>query len=144
MIVSRDDDFCPRERATAKMVLSASDETRATLSGLRRRFSFFLVDMMCLMAKENDGDAEAQLKTNGSSGLISSDSKICKEVIELVELILTRRGQKELLCDFVAASQTDYIASVLFRCSDALYKDMNVYFKDGEDGGKVVCFYVAM
>jgi len=157
-IVLSDDDLCPRERATASLILAASDDTRALLGGLRRRFCYGVLALMSMIAADTagqgaaDGDQETQSRVGSPARQISSDAKICKETIELVELVATRRGahyqsgtkktiwrgQKELLVDFVVSSQAEFIASVLRRSNDASLSDMNLSYKDSEDGGKTV------
>ena len=155
VILSRVTEFCPKEMAVANLILSSSAETRKTLQGLRKRLCFNLMDIMSLIAK-NTADCES--KTNGEDGKkiemggsISSDTKICKEVIQIAELLMTRRGaqyrgwegksvwrgQKEILTDYASASASDYICSVLSRCNDQSSSGIShPYYKDGENSGK--------
>lgn len=159
-IVSHDDDLCPKERATARLILAASDDTRVMLGGLRRRFCYGVLAIMSMIATDAtangqgaaDRDQESQSRIGSPAKQISSDAKVCKETIELVELVATRRGahyqsgtkktiwrgQKELLIDFVVSSQSEFIASVLRRSNDASLSDMNLSYKDSENGGKTV------
>mmetsp|Transcript_1479 Transcript_1479/g.3106 ORF Transcript_1479/g.3106 Transcript_1479/m.3106 type:complete len:2283 (+) Transcript_1479:251-7099(+) len=152
--------FCPKEMATAKLILTSSVETRKVLHGLRRRLCFNLMDIMCLIAKDTidcesktiGEEGDRQYKKN-EMGSISADSKIMKEVIQLSELVLARRGaqyqsstgkgicrgQKEILTDYVLASERDFISSALSRTNDELHTGINhSYYKDGEDSGKTV------
>ena len=159
-IVSHDEDLCPKERATARLILAASDDTRVMLGGLRRRFCYGVLAIMSMIATDTaangqgaaDGGQESQSRIGSPAKQISSDAKVCKETIELVELVATRRGahyqsgtkktiwrgQKELLVDFVVCSQSEFIASVLRRSNDASLRDINLSYKDSENGGKTV------
>jgi hypothetical protein len=153
--------FSPKEMATAQLILSVSNESREVLKGLRPTLSFNLLNMMCLIAKDTmdcesklyGGDSESTAKQNrkNETGSLSTDPKILKEVIELSELLLARRGsqyqsssgktiyrgQKEILTDFALASEADFLYSVLFRCN--IHHGINYpTYKDGEDSGKTV------
>jgi hypothetical protein len=155
--------FSPREMATAKLILSVSNETRKVLKGLRPTLSFNLLCIFRLIAKDTM-DCESKVYGDGSefsakqykkneTGSLSTDTKILKEVIELSELLLARRGaqyqpssgktvyrgQKEVLTDWALASEADFLSSVLSRCDDDSHKGINHHsYKDGEDSGKTV------
>merc|ERR1712194_296843 len=45
-VVAQDGNMCPKEMATAKLILASSTEARKILGGLRRRFCFDLMDIM--------------------------------------------------------------------------------------------------
>lgn len=155
--------FSPREMATAKLITSVSNETMKVLKGLRPTLSFNLLNMMCLIAKDtmdceskiygDDCEISAKQYKKNETGSLSTDSKILKEVIELSELLLARRGaqyksssgktvyrgQKEILTDFALASEADFLSSVLSRCNNDLRNEINPStYKDGEDSGKTV------
>ena len=153
--------FCPKEMCTAKLILSSSNESRAVLHGLRKRLCFNLVDMMCLIAKDTVDCESKAIGEEGESrqykknevGSISSDSKILKEVVELSELLMVRRGaqynsssgktiyrgQKEILTDHPLLLEAGFLAHVLARCNDESHTGLNSSkYKDGEDGGKIV------
>ena len=153
--------FCPKEMCTAKLILSSSNESRAVLHGLRKRLCFNLVDMMCLIAKDTVDCESKAIGEEGESrqykknevGSISSDSKILKEVVELSELLMVRRGaqynsssgktiyrgQKEILTDHALLLEAGFLAHVLARCNDESHTGLNSSkYKDGEDGGKIV------
>ncbi|KAL7542119.1 hypothetical protein ACHAXR_011996 [Thalassiosira sp. AJA248-18] len=167
IVLSRDGtEFCPKEMSTAKLILTSSMETRKVLQGLRRRLCFNLMDIMSLIAKdtvdcesksvgEESESRNGQFKKSelGGGSSISFDSKICKEVIQVVELLLTRRGsqyraydgktiwrgQKEILTNYANASASDYICSVLSRCYDESSSGIShSYYKDGENSGKTI------
>ncbi|KAL7551909.1 hypothetical protein ACHAWF_015121 [Thalassiosira exigua] len=154
--------FCPKEAATARLLLSSSAETQRSLAGLRQKLSSDLLSIISLVATDT-ADCESFKLDNGvtgegevrksETGSISTDLKICKEAIQLTELLLTRRGaqytgstgktiwhgQKEILTDFCAASASDYVCSALSRCSGRPpLGNHTYYFKDGEDSGKTL------
>lgn len=155
--------FSPKEIATAQLMLTSTVETRTVLQGLRRRLCSNVLDIMCLIAKDTI-DCESKTDVNESEnptkqyksnefGPISSDSKILKEVIQMSELLVAKRGahtksrngktiyrgQKELLADFVLASEAEFLSSALSRCNDSLHTTTNhSKYKDGEDSGKSI------
>ncbi len=157
------DNFSPKEIATAQLMLTASDETKKIVQGLRRRLCSDLLDIMCLIANETtdceskidwrDREKSTKQCVSNEFGSISSDSKILNEVIQLSEILVSKRGahaksrngktiyrgQKELLADFVLASEAEFLSSVLSRCNDSLHTTINhSKFKDGEDSGKTI------
>ena len=162
-VLKSTDNFSPKEIATAQLMLTASDESKKTLQGLRRRLCSDLLDIMCLIANETtncesktdwrESDKSTKQSISNEFGSISSDSKILNEVIQLSELLVSKRGaharsrngktiyrgQKELLADFVLASQAEFLSSVLSRCNDSLHTTIiQSKFKDGEDAGKTI------
>jgi len=144
------------EKATASLILEASTETKSTLNGLRRKLSRIMVDIMSLIANDTSysdqksDEMDQQMDENNARKItISSDTKICKEVLEVTSLLLTRRGsfhrvqtaksvwrgQKEILTDFVLASGSDYASAAFFRQRNL---GANSYYRDGENGGKTM------
>ncbi|KAL7471573.1 hypothetical protein ACHAXS_011864 [Conticribra weissflogii] len=144
------------EKATASLILQASTETKSILNGLRRTLCRRMVDIMSLIANDTSDyepkSDEMDQRTDENKArkiTISSDTKICKEVLEVTSLLLTRRGsfhraqtaksvwrgQKEILTDFVLASASDYASAALFR-QKSLGADS--YYRDGENGGKTM------
>ncbi|KAL9184901.1 hypothetical protein ACHAXT_002678 [Thalassiosira profunda] len=133
--------FCPREVATAKLLLTLAGESQSVLRGLRRQICFNLLDVMALIAKDTANNTEA--------GAIGADTKICSEVLQLADLILSHRGeqsdaaskttiwqgQKELLTDYVSTTATDFTTAVLSRFN---LRVGNSWYKDGEDSGKTL------
>eukprot|EP00550_Attheya_septentrionalis_P002489 CAMPEP_0198284816 /NCGR_PEP_ID=MMETSP1449-20131203/4226_1 /TAXON_ID=420275 /ORGANISM="Attheya septentrionalis, Strain CCMP2084" /LENGTH=2325 /DNA_ID=CAMNT_0043982031 /DNA_START=25 /DNA_END=7002 /DNA_ORIENTATION=- len=103
---------------------------------------------------EEHAGSDSDSKVNRSEMFaksLSIDRKVCEEVTELSSLLLTRRGssfrcqdakaiwkaQKQMLTDFVLASQAETVASALQRVSLYSVAENNVY-KDGEGGGKCI------
>ena len=157
LIASQETEICSYEKATAALIRNSSIESRSSLQGLRRKLSLNMMDIMSLIAKDSV-DCESKLKAMDDEGedkkpkttqSISTDTKICKEVIEVTSLLLVRRGafhkvqtaktiwrgQKEILTDFVLASESDYVLAALSRCCNS---GINSYYKDGENGGKTI------
>jgi len=118
-----------------------------------------LMDIMSLIAKDtvdcesklNGEEIESRQYKKNEFGSLSMDSKICKEIVQLSELILTRRGaqyefhnadsiwegQKEILCDWCLAAQCDFVSTMLARANDESHSRVNdSYLKDGENSGK--------
>ena len=159
-ILSQEGELCPKEKATASLIKKSSPDSQKILGDLRRRLCFNLMDITCLIARktidceskstENGGEDQSEKKDLGLS--ISTDAKVCNEVIEISELLLTRRGaqyqssssktiwrgQKEILTDFVLESECDYIQHVLLRADDESQRGSNSLYKDGEDSGKTI------
>eukprot|EP00804_Cyclotella_cryptica_P029515 CCRYP_011313-RA/>CCRYP_011313-RA protein AED:0.03 eAED:0.02 QI:169/0.87/0.88/1/1/1/9/224/2315 len=156
-ILSQEGENCPREKATAALIKLASVESNKILHGLRRRLCLRLIDIMSLIAT---GTVDCESKLNGlenegqkkKPSPLSTDPKVCSEVLELSDLLLTRRGahhksvnsksiwrgQKEILSDFVLSSMSNYIMSFRSRSNDELFRGADSVYKDGEDGGKTV------
>jgi len=152
-ILSQEGELCPKEKATASIIKASSPESQKILGDLRRRLCFHLMDITCVIAK---GTVDCESKSDGSEsekegGLsISTDAKVCNEVIEIAELLLTRRGaqyqsgsgktiwrgQKEILVDFFLTSECDYIQNILLRADDESQRGLNSLYKDGEESGK--------
>ena len=153
-ILSQEGELCPKEKATASLIKLSSTESQTLLGDLRRRLCFNLMEITCVIAK---GTVNCESKTDGSQSdkkdgelKISSDAKLCNEVIEISELLLTRRGaqyqssaakgiwrgQKEILLDFFLTSQCDYVQNVLFRADDETQRSSIARYKDGEESGK--------
>jgi len=150
-ILSQEGELCPKEKATAALIKTSSPESQKILGDLRRRLCFNLMDITCVIAKDTvECESKSEEKEAGLS--ISTDAKVCNEVIELSELLLTRRGaqyqsgsaktiwrgQKEILTDFVLESECDYIQHVLLRSDDESQRGSNSLYKDGEDSGKTI------
>eukprot|EP00521_Asterionellopsis_glacialis_P011069 CAMPEP_0195309698 /NCGR_PEP_ID=MMETSP0707-20130614/38871_1 /TAXON_ID=33640 /ORGANISM="Asterionellopsis glacialis, Strain CCMP134" /LENGTH=468 /DNA_ID=CAMNT_0040373995 /DNA_START=204 /DNA_END=1607 /DNA_ORIENTATION=+ len=106
-------------------------------------------------ASDLGDDSTKPMLKNSELSLISSDIKVCKEVSDIALLLLTRRGanfrcqeaktiwraQKQLVTDYVLASQRDYTVAILLRSSLCMehYRDNRIVrYKDGEDGGKTL------
>lgn len=156
----------PYEKAVLKILKSAPEETFQSILQTRARLCSFIVNLTSLIASEtfkleqpniSDGAASA---TSGSEtpssdrkylGLVSSDSKVCKEASDISLLLLTRRGssfrsqegktiwkaQKQLATDFALLAQADHMAESLQRAQ--MYGNSStVLFKDGEDAGKTL------
>lgn len=143
-ILSRKEtDVCPREMATAFLIKSASAESQQVLNGLRHKLCLMIIDMQSLIVTETVGDNSSNHPSNGLMGM---DPKICKEVCELADLLLTRRGahhksanalsvwkgQHQILSDFVLTSESDYIVSVRSRDNDTVLNGANDFYYDGE------------
>ena len=157
----------PFEHAVHNMLKSAGQETYTSLLQMRGRLCSFIVKLSSLIASEtfklqDSSSTESGSPLNGGSGdpasnerkyqgLISSDSKVCKEISDVSLLLLTRRGaffrsqeaktiwkaQKQLATDFALLAQADHISESLQRSH--LYGNCStVFFKDGEDSGKTL------
>ena len=148
----------PFEMAVMKMLKTASEETLASIMKMRGRLCSFIVSLINLIASETfKVDEIQQVAASGDSndkkylGLVSSDSKVCKEASDVALLLLTRRGaafrsqeaktiwkaQKQLATDFAILSEADHTAESLQRAQ--MYGTSRiVYFKDGEDAGKTL------
>jgi len=161
IVLTQNTDICPKEMATAKLILTSSIETRKVLQGLRRRFCFNLMEIMSLIAKDtvdcesksNGEESESRQYKKNETGSISTDSKIIKEVIAVGTLIMTRRGaqfksgsgdsiwegQKDILTDWCLAAQADFVSSMLYRSNDDSHSRIgDSYYKDGENSGKTL------
>ena len=152
VILSQEGELCPKEKATASLIKTSTPESQKILGDLRRRLCFNLMDITCVIAKDTvDCESKSDESDKKETGLsISADAKVCNEVIEISELLLTRRGaqyqsgsskaiwrgQKEILTDFVLESECDYIQHVLLRADDESQRGSNSLYKDGEDSGK--------
>lgn len=150
-ILSQEGENCPREKATAVLIKLASAESNKILYGLRKRLCLRLIDIMSLIASDTV-DCESKLNGLENGGKkkkttpLSTDPKVCSEVMELSDLLLTRRGahhksansksiwrgQKEILSDFVLSSMSKYIMTFRSRLNDDLFRGANSYYKDGE------------
>lgn len=144
-------EICPREQATATMIKSASAESASVLNGLRQKLCLSLMNMMSLIATDT---VDCETMQNGTfnggekrkTSQFATDPKICSEVMELSDLILTRRGahhksanvktiwrgQKEILSDFVLTSESDCIIAARSRCNDEVLNGSDCFYKDGE------------
>jgi proteasome activator subunit 4 len=162
----RDLTLVPYEKAIHNLLKAASEETLKPMLQMRGRLCSFIVSLSSLIASEtfklqeisnsNEGTApssagDAQTSDRKYQGLISSDSKVCKEASDISLLLLTRRGasfrsqegktiwkaQKQLATDFALLAQADHMAESLQRAQ--LYcSSSTVFFKDGEDAGKTL------
>ena len=155
--------FSPREVATAKLMLSMSNESREVLRSFRPALCLSILNTMRLIAKDtmdceskmnsDDNGTSAVQYRNNETGSLSNDYKIVTEVVQVTELLLGRRGaqyqsskgktiyrgQKEILTDFALASEADFLSSTLSRCNDDLHTGTNrSTYKDGEDAGKTL------
>lgn len=155
----------PYEQAMHKLLKSAPEETYRSIMQTRGRLCTFVIKISSLMASESFKLEEqpVEMDTGSSSGgdapvtdrkykgLISTDSKICKETSDIALLLLTRRGasfrsqegktiwkaQKQLATDFALLSQADHMTESLQRAQ--MYGSCStVWFKDGEDAGKTL------
>jgi hypothetical protein len=163
----RDLTLFPYEKAAHKLLQSASAETYQSILQTRGRLCSFMVSLTSLIASETFKKQDQPVKTDGTEstesggdaptsdrkylGLISSDSKVCKEASDISLLLLTRRGasfrsqegktiwkaQKQLATDFALLAQADHISESLQR--GQMYGTCStVFFKDGEDAGKTL------
>lgn len=140
-------EVCPREMATANMIKSASVESEKVLNGLRHKLCLLIIDMQSLIVTDTIDEntlSNGDQKTNASP--LCRDPKICSEVCELADLLLTRRGahhkastalavwrgQKEILSDFVLTSESDYIISIRSRANDLLLNGADNFYHNGE------------
>ena len=145
-------DICPKEKATAVMIQSASVKSGEVLFGLRRRLCLVVMDIQSLIVTNTAADDESNQKIlpNGdgkkNSTPLSRDPKACTEVCELIDLLLTRRGanhksghsssilkgQKDILNDFVLTAVSDYIISIRSRSNDEAFRGADNFYYDGE------------
>jgi hypothetical protein len=156
----------PYEQAMHRLLKSAPEETYRSIIQTRGRLCTFVINMTSLMASEtfkleeqlpeesdlgSSSGGDAPVTDRKYKGLLSTDSKICKETSDIALLLLTRRGasfrsqegktiwkaQKQLATDFALLSQADHITESLQRAQ--LYGSCGtVWFKDGEDAGKTL------
>lgn len=142
-VILSQSEICPREKATAAMLQTTSAESASILNGLRQKLCLFVMDLQSLTV--TDTIVEDGTRQNGL--VLSRDPKICSEVCELADLLLARRGaqhksgsalsiwkgQKEIMCDFVLDSESNYIAATRSRSNDNACQgaDDSLYF-DGE------------
>ena len=145
-------EICPKEKATAVIIQSASIESGNLLSGLRQRLCLVVMDMQSLIVTDtnSDDDTNQKMLLNGdekkNSTPLSRDPKACTEVCELTDLLLTRRGahhkgghassilkgQKEIVSDFVLTGVSDYIISIRSRSNDEAFRGADSLYHDGE------------
>ena len=158
----------PYEQAIHKLLKSTSTETYESILQTRGRLCSFIASLTSVIASQTfkvqatGGVADGQSSQSGGGdsgnasdrkylGLVSSDSKVCKETSDISLLLLTRRGasfrsqegktiwkaQKQLATDFALLAQADHMAESLQRSQ--MYGDSStVFFKDGEDAGKTL------
>jgi len=152
----------PHEQAVLRLLSSASVDASESLMKMRGIMCSFLVSLSSAIASETADmsiDLTAKIGSNASegqrqnqtSGLISSDTKVCKELSNIMTMLLTRRSapfrsqewttiwkaQKQNVTDVLVLNVADHEAAVLQRASQ--YGDgINVSYKDGEDGGKTM------
>ncbi len=156
----------PYEQAMHKLLKAASGETYNSVMQARGRLCTFVIKMTSLIATETfklkeqpPEDIDTASSSGGDApatdrkykGIISADSKICKEVSDIALLLLTRRGasfrsqegktiwkaQKQLATDFALLAQADHMTESLQRAQ--LYGSCGtVWYKDGEDAGKTL------
>lgn len=157
-----DTSLFPYEKAIQKILKNAPEETYLSILRMRGRLCYFIVSLINLIASETFDIKDLPSDFGGEErdgpapdrkyhGLLSADSKICKEASDVSLLLLTRRGsafrsqegktiwkaQKQLATDFALLAEADHFAESLQRAN--LYGDSRiVYFKDGDDGGKTL------
>ena len=124
----------------------ASQRTKETLQGLRGKLCALITFFIGAVSHEAFTQPTKD-NFNDISSVISFDTKICKEIIEVANILLIRRGahtkgwqartgQQESLQDDVLTSEAGHIASAFERGS-VWASNESFLFRDGEDGGKV-------
>lgn len=144
----------PHEQAVQRLLSSVSDDATVSLLRMRGTMCSFLVSLSSAIASETAQMSSEVTPKNGSSqssGLISSDTKVCKELSTIMTMLLTRRSapfrsqectsiwkaQKQNVTDVLVLNTADEQAAALQRASQ--YGDgVNIPYKDGEDGGKTM------
>lgn len=150
LILAQEADFAPREYATAKLLSQSSTGTRSIIDGLRKRLCCNVMSMMALVASDTIDESKLSDDENGNKfGSISSDPKICKEIIQLTDLLTSRRGaqfksslliwdgQKDLLTNWCLYVESEYILSKLSR-SNRMDRVRETRRYDGEDAGSTI------
>ena len=158
----QDVNLFPYEQATQNMLKAAPEGTYQSILKMRGRLCLFVVSLINLIASETfqikdlsptQDSAGGNVASSDKKylGLISADSKVCKEASDVALLLLTRRGaafrsqegktiwkaQKQLATDFALLAEADHMAESLQR-SQMYGPSRIVYFKDGEDAGKTL------
>ena len=147
----------PHEQAVLRLLSSASNDAFECLMNMRGIMCAFLVSLSSAIASETaDMAADLNPKNVGATtecqrGLISRDTKVCKELSSIMTMLLTRRSapfrsqewttiwkaQKQNVTDVLVLNLADHEVTVLHRASR--YGDgSNIPYKDGEDGGKTI------
>ena len=158
----------PVEQAMHRLLQSAPPDTYQSILNVRGMLSSFVVTLSSLTASETFKAIETSAASEGALvpgdnkdapssdtrrylGLVSSDTKVCKEVSDIALLLLTRRGasfrsqegktiwkaQKQLATDFALLAQADHMVESLQR-AQAYGSSSTVFFKDGECAGKTL------
>ena len=140
-------DAIPYENGFDSLLEPASQSTKDALKGLRGKLCALITAIIGVISRETYAErSESSSKSIVSA--ISLDTKICKEIIEVSNILLTRRGanskgwqtragQQEALQDEVLSSEVIHISSAFERASEWTANEAFLY-RDGEDGGKVI------
>jgi len=173
----------PHEQAARKLLVATlDDKTKCALMQLRGRLQSFVTLLVSFIASETFPQAYSTTSGNGTETtsaevitsndnnnnhwtLLSSDTKICKELSILSKLLLTHRGnttstkthselheiwkgQQHLLTDFALYTAAEFVSKTLQRGqlyggnssgkNDDNYCASISEWKDGEDSGKTL------
>ncbi len=152
-------DFDPNEHAAMMLIDSSSPTSRSLLLSSRERISKIIISLLSLIAKESSShDATIRISKSETSPrnmnittLIASDTKICKEVAEISQLLFSRRSasfrgqdafnlwkaQKDVTNDRVVLHHRKEIGAVLQKAG-CLSSTLLQTYSDGEEGGKLL------
>lgn len=104
----------PNEKAMRSLVLSSSKASQEAIMSLRRDLCLVIVSILSLIASETC-DEEAFPKISNAVPSLSSDAKVCKEIIAVAVMLLTRRSALFRSSEMSAICTGKLIMSVLFR-----------------------------
>ena len=158
------EEYDPNEIATWHLINEASERSIGVLCQLRSNVRKLITNIMSLVAKDGNKSTNARSNKDAEGGEVDNksisvntnkvflnDNKRCKELSTLALILSTRRGssfrcqdsrfiwrgQKQLLTDYIASSQTDILFSVYER-SGLLFSNGSLLYKDGRKGGKTL------
>jgi len=131
----------------SSLIGPSSQSTKNILHGLRGRLCALITIIIGCISHETFIQP-SKGNTYNTSYVISSDTKICKEITEIASILLTRRGahskgwqaragQQEVLQDAVLSGQANHLSGAFERAS-VWESNESFLYGDGEDGGKVM------
>jgi hypothetical protein len=129
------------------LISPSSQSSKDMLQGLRGKLCTLITFIIGGISHETFVQT-SKGNSYDTSYVISSDTKICKEISEIANILLTRRGahtkgwqaragQQESLQDAVLSGEANHISSALERAS-VWESNESFLYGDGEDGGKVM------
>jgi hypothetical protein len=158
---AKENESDPNEDAIKALIMSSSQSSQSLLFSTRERFSRIILALLSLIAKQSSSyDATLRINSIESprketprnvdmTSLIAFDTKICKEVAAISQLLFARRSasfrsqdainlwkaQKDLNNDRVQLNHRKEIAVVLQKAG-RMTPCLNQVYSDGEEGGK--------
>jgi hypothetical protein len=149
-------DLCPVERDLEQLLESTSPQTKRVLLGLRGKLCVIITYILGAIANETYEASEdsASSGTGGAgpgrtaSATLSFDTKICCELAQVSDLLLTYRGSLQIawgertrlmdrMEDELLANQTSHMITSLERAGQWTTHHDSL-MRDGEDAGRIM------